>query len=164
MDNSSHENWMRLALEEAEKALIADELPIGGVLVANNSLLGRTQTQVVRRGSTAAHGELLALLEANGKLYTAQRPLILYTTLEPCLMCFGAMMNCEIDEVVIGMRCAPDGGIFLAESIQSAGQKIPKITIGVLEKECVEVMRKWNKGQSHPAYSYLQAILKPYSK
>lgn len=162
MNTPSHEDWMRVALEEAEKARQAGELPIGGVLVANNQIIGRTQTQVARRSSNTAHGELLALAEANGKLWSAPRPLVLYTTLEPCLMCLGAMMNCEIDEVVIGMKCAPDGGIFLADTIASAGLKTPKITMGVLEKECVEAMRKWDKESSHPAFSYLQAILKPY--
>ncbi len=163
MNTPSHEHWMRIALEEAEKARLANELPIGGVLVANNEIIGRTQTQVVRRSSLVAHGELMALLDANGRLYSATRPIVLYTTLEPCLMCFGAMINCEIDEVVIGMKCAPDGGIFLAPSIQKSGLKTPKITTGVLEKECVQSFRKWDKGISHPAYAYVQAILEPYS-
>lgn len=163
MKNPCHEQWMRIALEEAENARLAGELPIGGVLVANDQLIGRSQTQVVRRSSLPAHGELLALLEANGKLYSAPRPLVMYTTLEPCIMCLGAMINAEIDEVVIGMKCAPDGGVFLAKSIIKAGIKVPKVTWGILEDECVQAMRRWDKGPSHPAYGYLQAILKPYS-
>lgn len=164
MSNSNHERWMRVALEEAEKARLGNELPIGGVLVANDQVIGLTQTNVARKRSLVAHGELLALLEANGRLYSAPRPIVLYTTLEPCLMCLGAAINSGIDEIVIGMMCAPDGGTPLVDSIVKAGLNIPKITKGVLENECVNEWRKWDKGSSHPAHSYWYAILKPYEK
>jgi len=162
MSNLNHEHWMRLALKEAEKARLDNELPIGGVLVANDQVVEFTQTNVARKSSLVAHGELLALLEANGKLYSAKPPIVLYTTLEPCLMCLGAAMNCGIDEIVIGMMCAPDGGTILVDSIVKAGLSVPKITKGILENECVEEWRKWDKGPSHPAHSYWKAILNPY--
>lgn len=163
MPQQNHEYWMHIALEEASKALNVGELPIGGALVANGGLLGKTQTQVQRAGSMVAHGELTALLHANGSLYSAERPLVLYTTLEPCIMCLGAMINCEIDELIYGMRCAPDGGTTLIDPIRSMGLSVPEITTGILEDECLALMRRWSKGPNHPAYGYVQAILEGYS-
>ncbi len=158
----SHEYWMKIALEEAEKALAADELPIGSVIVGGNQLIVRGQTSGIRCGSQVAHGELMALLDASCTLHSATRPIVLYTTLEPCLMCFGAMIQCGIDGVVYGMRANPDGSIFLAEEIQLAGQQIPEVTAGILEQECVEIMRRWAKPVTYPVYPYVQALLKQY--
>jgi len=117
---------------------------------------------VRRRQSMAAHSELLILLDSKGLLFTAQHPLVMYSTLEPCIMCLGAMILCGIDELVYGMRCAPDGGTSLAGYIANSGQKVPKITSGVLEKECVSLFRKWPHPPDHPAYKYVQAILDVY--
>jgi tRNA(adenine34) deaminase len=162
MLNANHEYWMHIALEEAENAL-AGELPIGGVLVSNGQEIGRTQTHVSRRSSMAAHGELFALLDANGKLFSAQHPLVMYTTLEPCLMCVGAMMQCGVDEVVFGMRAVPDGGTRYADAISKGGQTPPKVTTGVLENECVEIMRKLPAVHpNHLAINYVYAMLAAY--
>lgn len=164
MTTETHERWMQIALREAESARLAGELPIGGVLVANGQELLRTQTSVRRRGSMAAHGELLALLEVKENLFAVQRPLVLYTTLEPCLMCLGAMIQCEIDILVYGMKCAPDGAVSLQEPLQKTDIKVPEIIGGILELECVEEMRRWSQPSGHPAQSYMQAILAPYSE
>jgi tRNA(adenine34) deaminase len=155
---------MEMALVEAQRALDVKELPIGGVLVGGDQLISVSQTSVRRHGSIVAHGELLALLDAKDRIYSCDRPLVLYTTLEPCLMCLGAMMQCEVDKVVFGMRCAPDGATELAKPIAASGQRVPDIAGGVLEDRCVEVFRKWNLGTQHPAYSYVQAILNAYEQ
>lgn len=165
MQRIDHEKWMRIALEEAEKALGEGELPIGGVLTSRDLVLATTQTSVKRRGSICAHGELIVLLETGDqKLFSADRPVHLYTTLEPCLMCLGAAMQCRVDNVIYGMRCAPDGGVALVETIQSIGQDVPSIVSGVLENECVDVFSRWPHGPEHPAYGYVRAILSPYSR
>jgi len=162
MPTKGHEYWMRIALQEAEGARMAGELPIGGVLVAGGQELCRKQTSVRRRGSMAAHGELLALLEVRDNLYAVARPLVLYTTLEPCLMCLGAMMQCDVDQLVYGMRCAPDGGTRLMQALDAHGWRRPEVLGGVLERDCVEAMRRWQQPADHPAQGYLRAILEPY--
>lgn len=159
---NQHEKWMRVALEEAAKAYAERELPIGGALVGGDALILTAQTAVRRRGSMVAHGELTALLDSKEQVYTCARPLTIYTTLEPCLMCLGAMMQCEVDVLVFGMKCAPDGATQFAESLRTLGQKVPQIVGGVLEDECVAAFRKWDLGESHPAYSYVRAILSAY--
>jgi tRNA(adenine34) deaminase len=99
MDQNRHEYWMNLALQEAGKALEAGEVPIAAILVANDTELGRSQTLVVRHESWAAHAELFSLLNTK-KLWLASKPITMYTTLEPCFLCFGAMMECGVDRIV----------------------------------------------------------------
>lgn len=157
-----HNRWMTRALHEARLALQAGELPIGGVLVGAGELVRPTQTAVRRRGSMVAHGELTALLDAGESIYTISHPLVLYTTLEPCLMCLGAMMQCDVDTVVYGMKCAPDGATRFVDHIRHSGQRMPDVVGGILETECVQVFKEWGFGNDHPAFEYVQAILAIY--
>jgi len=155
--------WMAVALEEAAAARSANELPIGGVLVADGKLIARTQTSVHRRGSMAAHGELICLLELKENIFTLDRPIVLYTTLEPCAMCLGAAAQCGLDEVVYGMRCLPDGASAVEYSMRQADSRVPALRGGVMERECVREFSKWAHGESHPAFNYVKEILDFYS-
>lgn len=157
-----HEYYMSMAIEEAKKAKDADELPIGSALVANNELICLGQTSVVRQGTIVAHGEITALHEAKYKIYTDNRPLILYSTLEPCLMCIGAAMQCGVDIIVYGMKCKPDGATATIKGISMPGQKTPEIISGILENECLNVFRSWDQPLDHPAFPYVQEILSYY--
>lgn len=158
----NHEHFMLMAIEEAKKARDADELPIGSALVANTELICLGQTSVVRQGTIVAHGEIDALHKAQYKIYTDNRPLILYTTLEPCLMCVGAAMQCNVDMIVYGMRCKPDGAASAVKGLAMQGQKNLKIVSKILETECLNVFRSWNHPSDHPAFSYVQDILSYY--
>lgn len=158
-----HEYWMRIALKEAEAAMKAGEIPVAAVLVSADDEVTRGQTQVRRRGSVAAHGELFAVLEAKAKVFTGKRPLTMYTTLEPCLMCLGAMMQAGVDCVVFGMDAAPDGGTRFAASISAGGQSVPTIIAHVLEQEQVKLMREYLKRHSDlPGAPYVRELLKAY--
>ena len=157
------EEWMRKTIEEAERAMIAGELPIASILVSDGIEVSRAQTQVGRRGSMVAHGEVCALLAAGGKLFTADHPLILYTNLEPCLMCVGATMQCGIDKIVYGLQCLPDGGVRYVDDIRTGGQEAPEIEGGVLERESLALFHRFVKeNPSHFAIDYVLAILDPY--
>lgn len=159
----THEYWMRLVLEEAERAMSAGELPIAAILTSNSVEISRAQTQVGRRGSIVAHGEMLALLEAGAQVFTAARPLILYANLEPCLMCLGAAMQCGIDEIVYGMQCAPDGGVRYVDDVRKGGQMPPRVTGQVLEDETVALFRRFlEENPSHFAVNYVRELLRPY--
>jgi len=168
MNNSlknTHEYWMRIALQEAEQAIANGEIPVAAILVADGQELARAQTQVSRRGSIVAHGEFFALLEAGARVWTAKRPLIIYSTLEPCLMCLGAAMQAEVDEVVYAMDAAPDGGTRFQNDIIRGNQKPPRITRHVLQEESVALMKQLlvvNPGQ--PAVPYVKAMLAAYQQ
>jgi tRNA(adenine34) deaminase len=155
--------WMTLALGEAALALKNGEIPVASILVSAGKELSRSQTMVSRKGTLAAHGELFAILEANGKLWAAEHPLVIYTTLEPCLMCVGAAMQVGVDEIVFGMEAAPDGGARYQEAIAKGGQKPPVVRGGVLEAECVALMRRLPiELPKQPAVDYVRAMLAHY--
>ena len=95
--------FMKLALEEAEKADSLDEVPVGAVIVSEGCLLGRGHNHPVRLNDPTAHAEVLALRSAgtwtkNYRMTGAT----LYVTLEPCLMCFGALIHARVGRVVFG--------------------------------------------------------------
>jgi tRNA(adenine34) deaminase len=95
--------FMKLALEEAEKAEYLDEVPVGAVVVSEGILLGRGHNQPVKLNDPTAHAEVMALRSAgawtkNYRLTGAT----LYVTLEPCLMCFGALIHARVGRVVYG--------------------------------------------------------------
>lgn len=155
--------WMSLALQEAELAMANGEIPVASILVSNGAELSRSQTMVARKGTLAAHGELFALLEANGKLWTAAHPLVIYTNLEPCLMCVGAAMQVGVDEIVFGMRASPDGAARYVEPIKAGGQGAPNIRGGVLEAESVALMRRLPiENPTQGAVEYVKEMLRSY--
>lgn len=154
------EKWMKVALEEAKRAMNAGEHPIACIVVAGDSELTRGQTSVARQGTITAHGELLALRDSGWSICSAQRPVIIYTTLEPCLMCIGAAMQCGVDEIVYAMPAKPDGGAKHISAIARAGDKPPRIRFGVLEDEAVKLMREnLIRNPSHPGLEYCKALL-----
>jgi len=98
--------FMSLALDEAYAAEREDEVPIGAVLVLEGQLLGRGHNSPVGHHDPSAHAEILALRSAGAWLHNYRMPgSTLYVTLEPCLMCFGALVQARVERVVFG---APD--------------------------------------------------------
>jgi tRNA(adenine34) deaminase len=156
-------HWMKLALDEAEKAMEFGEIPVATLLVAKDKELTRGQTQVRRRESIAAHGELFALLEAKGRVWSAEKPLIIYTTLEPCLMCLGAAIQTGVDKIIYGMKAAPDGGARYVDDISRGGQPAPAVIGGLYEQAEVELMKKFlEMYPNSPAAPYVRDLLNPY--
>lgn len=163
--NKSDNDWMKIALGEAEKAMDFAEIPVATILVAGDKELTRSQTMVRRKESITAHGELFALLEAKGQIWSAGRPLVIYTTLEPCLMCLGACIQAGVDKIIFGMKAAPDGGARYVADIAKGGQTPPEVIGGLMENESVALMEKFTKlHPNSPAIPYVKAMLAAYSK
>ena len=105
-----HEQWMRFALQEAEKALAENEVPVGAVIVFQNKIIGRGYNRIEKLQDATAHAEIQAITAASETL--GSRRLLettLYVTLEPCVMCAGAISQARIPLVVFGTR-DPKGG------------------------------------------------------
>lgn len=98
-------HYMRLAIQEAQKAFEQDEVPVGAVLVLKNRVLGRAHNQVELLKDPTAHAEMLAVTQACEALESRLLPeTTLYVTLEPCPMCVGAMLLARIGRLVFGAR------------------------------------------------------------
>ncbi len=133
------EYFMRQAIQEAQKALELDEVPVGAVVVANNHIIARTYNFTEHLHDVTAHAEIQAITAASeyigGKYLSG---CTLYVTIEPCVMCAGALYWAQIDKIVFGARDEKRGaGRFQNELYH------PKTLIinGVLEAECSQLMK-----------------------
>jgi tRNA(adenine34) deaminase len=142
----SHEYFMRLALREAYKAFDADEVPVGAVLVLNEKIIARAYNQVELLNDPTAHAEVLTVTAACNSLGAKYLPdATLYVTVEPCLMCCGALYWSKIGQVVYGAPDVKNG--FKKYVSHSPFHPKTKVIAGVLENECAELMRRFFKGK-----------------
>src|SRR5687767_12433252 len=97
------EHYMDLALAEAQKAEAADEVPVGAIIVANGSIVGRGFNQPISTGDPTAHAEVIALRDAARNIgnYRLSNT-TMYCTKEPCMMCAGAMIHARIERLIFG--------------------------------------------------------------
>ena len=103
---------MREALHQAEMALVVDEVPVGAVVVFDNQVIGSGHNCPVSSNDPTAHAEILALRDACYKVGNYRLPGgTLYTTLEPCLMCAGAILQARLGRVVFGVRDEKTGAV-----------------------------------------------------
>lgn len=138
--DTEDEKWMRMAIAEARKAADADEIPIGAVVVCKGRVVGRGHNLTETLHDVTAHAEMQAITAAAGTLggkYLAD--CTLYVTVEPCLMCAGAIGWAQIPRVVYG---APDEkrGFSVMVSRKPFHPRAV-VTEGVLREECAALMR-----------------------
>jgi tRNA(adenine34) deaminase len=136
--------YMRLALNEAAKAQRAGEVPCGALVVLGDEVLGRGHNASVARCDATAHAEILALRDAGSKLGNYRLSgAVLYSTVEPCLMCLGAAVHARIARVVYGAPDAKAGGIARLEAMRAVGADFNHrfaTTGGVLADEAAELL------------------------
>jgi len=142
-----HADYMRIALEEAHRAQQIDEVPVGAVLVdASGDLLATACNRTIANTDPTAHAEILALRSAAGKLKNYRLlNTTLYVTIEPCLMCMGAVVHARVARVVYG---APDPKWGAAGSLYHFGldprlNHRPVVVAGVCETECRELIQEF---------------------
>jgi tRNA(Arg) A34 adenosine deaminase TadA len=136
--DADHKRFMGLALEQARRGLAAGEVPIGAVVVAGGAVAGEGFNRPVGAADPTAHAEIVALRAAASALRNYRLPdTTLYVTLEPCLMCVGALINARVATVVYGAAEPKWGAI---ESIVKVGTLAVNhrfaVVAGVLEAEC----------------------------
>ena len=140
---SDDERFMRLALCEAEKALAADEIPIGCVIVSQNRIIGRGHNLTETLSDVTAHAEIQAITAASqtvgGKYLTDAT---LYVTVEPCAMCAGAIGWAQISRIVYG---ASDPKRGFRTCAPRAFHPKATVTSGVLETECRQLIQEFFK-------------------
>lgn len=133
------ERFMRLALSEAQKALAQDEIPVGCVIVSQNQIIGRGHNLTETLTDVTAHAEIQAITAAAQTVGGKYLPdATLYVTVEPCVMCAGAIGWAQISRVVYGVSDPKRG--FTTYAPQALHPKA-SVTAGVLEDECRELMQ-----------------------
>ena len=148
MDNYS--KYMLEALKEAELAKLEDEVPIGCVIVKDNQIIARAHNQREITNNPLGHAETLAIKKASEVLNDWQLvDCDLYVTIEPCIMCGGAIIQSRIRKVIYG---APDlkGGAFGSSINILDAQNInhrPEIVKGILEEECTKIIKDYFKSK-----------------
>lgn len=142
MSAAAHEELMRRALEQARRALQAGEVPIGAVVVADGRVVAEGFNQPIRATDPTAHAEIVALRQAaaaagNYRLTGST----LYVTLEPCLMCVGAMVNARVATVVYG-AAEPKWGALgsILDARQLRLNHRLEVIGGVLAEECRQLV------------------------
>lgn len=140
-------NFMALALEEALRAYHENEIPIGAVLIDEDGILiARDHNRIEQLHDATAHAEILTLQAASRKLKRRRlTDCTLYSTVEPCAMCAGALVLCRVKRLVYG---ATDSKFGAAESLFNVTNNPAlnhqlKVTAGVLEEECRVLMQKF---------------------
>ena len=136
---------MREALALAEEAARAGEVPVGAVVVVNGDVVGRGFNQPIRAHDPSAHAEIVALRDGAARVGNYRLTgATLYVTVEPCLMCAGALVHARVDTLVFGVTEPKTGAV---ESTTRAFE-IPanhRVTVisGVLAGECREILRRF---------------------
>ena len=140
----NHQSWMQVAIDQAKRTN-GNEVPVGAALIINNTQIAANYNQMIRLNDPTAHAEILCIREAckikdNYRLSDAT----LYVTLEPCLMCFGAIVQSRIGHVVFG-AADPKCGVFSNPQLLSninINHK-PDFTDIILEAECQALLTKF---------------------
>ena len=145
-----YETYMLEALKEAELAALEDEVPIGCVIVKNDKIIARAHNQRDKSNNPLGHAEVLAIEQASKALNDWQLvDTELYVTIEPCIMCAGAIIQSRIGKVIYG---APDlkGGAFGSSINVMDAKNInhhPEIISGVLEEKCTAIIKNYFKSK-----------------
>lgn len=135
------EHYMRLALQEAQKAFEADEIPIGAIVVCKGRIVGRGYNLTEQLNDVTAHAEMQAFTSASQTLGGKYlKDCTIYVTIEPCVMCAGASYWMQIGKIVFGAREEKRG--FISKGIQLLHPKTV-LKQGVLAKECAALMTQF---------------------
>jgi len=147
---NNDEKWMKVAISEANLAKIEGEIPVGAVLILNDKLIAKAHNQPILNHDPTAHAEVEVLRKAGKKLKNYRLSgSTLYVTLEPCIMCLGAIMHARIDRLVFGASDLKTGVCGSKADLTSEAFFNHKIKLngGVLEEENKEILQLFFKSK-----------------
>jgi len=147
---TDHTQFMRAALDEAEKARKIDEIPIGAVVTLNDEIIGRGYNSVIKNSDPTCHAEIMALRDAAHFLSNYRLPEAnLYITLEPCIMCLGAIFHARVKQVYFGAfdpkfhSCDPNQQLINNQVINHH----TSFEGGILEEKCSNLLKTYFKNK-----------------
>jgi tRNA(adenine34) deaminase len=148
MPNEQDAEFMKMALMQAPQARDAGEVPVGAVLVANQQVIASGHNQPIGNHDPSAHAEIVTLRAAGAALNNYRLPeTTLYVTLEPCMMCCGAIMHARVSRLVYGASDAKTGCVHSVMKLFDNAQLNHHTMVegGVLADECAQVLKDFFK-------------------
>jgi len=141
--------FMAAAFREAEAAFDEGEVPVGAVVELGGRIVGRGRNRVEALGDAAAHAEIIAMTAASNRVGGWRlNGCTLYVTLEPCLMCLGAILQSRLSAIVYGAKDSRLGGVdsfnYRDEALRSY-RNFPAVTSGIMEEESRELLKAFFK-------------------
>jgi len=147
---SEDEKWMKIAISEANLAINQGEIPVGAILIQDGKLIAKAHNKPILNHDPTAHAEVEVLRKAGKKLknYRLARS-TLYVTLEPCIMCLGAIMHARIERIVFGASDPKTGVCGSNNDLTSEAFFTHKVKVdsGVLEEESKEILQSFFKSR-----------------
>lgn len=141
------EYFMQLALKQAEQAFEEEEIPVGAIVVQQNRVIARGYNMTEKLKDPTAHAEMIALTAAFSHLGAKYLPdATLYVTVEPCVMCAGALYWSKLHRIVWG-AADPKNGFSRVQPTVSPFHPKTEITTGILETECAALMKAFFKNK-----------------
>ena len=144
MQKLSDEHWMSIAFEEALKAQELGEVPVGAVIVNNDGIVAKAHNQPISKNDPTSHAEINAIRIAAKKLSNYRLSNCnLYVTLEPCAMCYGAIIHARISKLIFGAYDLKTGvcGSSINLHKKECFNHTPEIKGGVLEEDCSKILK-----------------------
>ena len=139
---------MRLALQEAKQAYAEEEVPVGAVAIYHNEVIASAHNVRETTQDPLAHAEVTVLLQAAQQLHSWRlEELIVYVTLEPCLMCMGALLQARVPKLVFGAmdpKAGACGSLYDLSNDERLNHRIV-VTSGVMATECTELLQRFFK-------------------
>ena len=145
---NSHEECMKYAIQLAKKSEELDEVPVGAIVVYRNEIIGEGWNQPIASHDPTAHAEIMALKNAGKKIGNYRLPeSTIYVTLEPCVMCAGAIVHARVAKLVYAVedeKTGACGSVFNITQAEKLNHHV-RIEKGVLEKECRALIQDFFK-------------------
>jgi len=143
----TNEEYIEIALKEASKAYKKDEVPVGAVIVKNGKILAKAYNKRESSRDATSHAEILCIKKACKKIKDFRLlDCDIYVTLEPCLMCLGALLNARVRTIYFGASINKQESIKSQEIIERAGLNHKcNIVGGILEQECSNLVSNYFK-------------------
>ncbi len=146
MATTEYIQFMADAIAEARRADAEGEVPVGAIAVANGQIVGAGHNRPIGLGDPTAHAEILAIRAAASTLKTYRLTAVsIYVTLEPCVMCVGAIVNARIARVIYGARDDKAGALGSIYDIGRDGRLNHRLEVvgGVMESDCAAIVREF---------------------
>ena len=139
-----NEYYMQIALKEALKSYKKDDVPVGAIIVKNGKIIAKAHNQKEQKRIATLHAEIIAINKACKKLKTWHlNDCIMYVTLEPCLMCVGAIAQARLQKVVYGCDSPKFGAIDLFTTEKKKMNHFPTVEKGILNEKAQEILKKF---------------------